>query len=43
MHIEFRVSLMQPENPRFQEFADRVKDRAETHYNYTFSENEEVK
>lgn len=40
--ILYRVSLLQPENPKFQEFADQVKERAQTHYNYTFSESEEV-
>lgn len=38
-----RVSLLQPTSPRFQEFADKVKQRALQYYNYTFSEGEEVK
>ncbi|KAL0128806.1 hypothetical protein PUN28_003887 [Cardiocondyla obscurior] len=37
-----RVSLLQPTSPRFQDFADSVKQRAQTDYNYTFSEGEEV-
>ncbi|XP_039314266.1 atrial natriuretic peptide receptor 1 isoform X2 [Solenopsis invicta] len=37
-----RVSLLQPTSPRFQGFADRVRHRAQTDYNYTFLEGEEV-
>lgn len=37
-----RVSLLQPTSPSFQEFADKVKQRALLNYNYTFSEGEEV-
>ncbi|XP_020289738.1 atrial natriuretic peptide receptor 1 isoform X2 [Pseudomyrmex gracilis] len=37
-----RVSLLQPTSPRFQDFADNVRHRAQSDYNYTFSEGEEV-
>lgn len=37
-----RVSLLQPTSPRFQGFADNVRTRAQTDYNYSFSEGEEV-
>ena len=37
-----RVSLLQPTSPRFQDFADDVRLRAQSDYNYTFSEGEEV-
>ncbi|KAK0163436.1 hypothetical protein PV327_007117 [Microctonus hyperodae] len=37
-----RVSLLQPTSPRFQDFADDVKIRAQTNYNYSFSDGEEV-
>ncbi|XP_011872012.1 PREDICTED: atrial natriuretic peptide receptor 1 isoform X2 [Vollenhovia emeryi] len=37
-----RVSLLQPTTPRFQDFAESVRQRAQTDYNYTFSEGEEV-
>ncbi|XP_044009185.1 atrial natriuretic peptide receptor 1 [Aphidius gifuensis] len=37
-----RVSLLQPTSPRFQGFADNVRIRAQTDYNYSFSEGEEV-
>ncbi|KYN34878.1 Atrial natriuretic peptide receptor 1 [Trachymyrmex septentrionalis] len=37
-----RVSLLQPTSPRFQDFADNVKHRAQTNYNYSFLEDEEV-
>ncbi|RZF32953.1 hypothetical protein LSTR_LSTR000823 [Laodelphax striatellus] len=37
-----RVSLLQPTNPKFQDFANRVRVRAEQDYNYTFSQTEEV-
>ncbi|CAD1468784.1 unnamed protein product, partial [Heterotrigona itama] len=37
-----RVSLLQPTSPRFQDFAETVRQRAQTDYNYYFSEGEEV-
>lgn len=37
-----RVSLLQPTSPKFQDFAEQVRERAASVYNYTFSENEEV-
>lgn len=37
-----RVSLLQPTSPKFQDFAEQVRERALDDYNYTFSENEEV-
>ncbi|GJQ80785.1 hypothetical protein Trydic_g9376 [Trypoxylus dichotomus] len=37
-----RVSLLQPTSDRFQDFSDRVKERAQSDYNYTISESEEV-
>jgi atrial natriuretic peptide receptor A len=37
-----RVSLLTPTSPKFQEFADSVRRLAKQHYNYTFSEGEEV-
>ncbi|XP_029670932.1 atrial natriuretic peptide receptor 3-like [Formica exsecta] len=37
-----RVSLLQPTTSRFQGFADSVRQRAQSDYNYTFSEGEEV-
>ncbi|XP_071559904.1 atrial natriuretic peptide receptor 1 isoform X3 [Temnothorax nylanderi] len=37
-----RVSLLQPTSPRFQDFAENVRQRAQTNYNYTFPEGEEV-
>lgn len=37
-----RVSLLQPTSPRFQDFAENVRQRAQSDYNYTFSEGEEV-
>ncbi|CAG5097745.1 Similar to Npr1: Atrial natriuretic peptide receptor 1 (Rattus norvegicus) [Cotesia congregata] len=37
-----RVSLLQPTSPRFQDFAEDVRIRAQTNYNYTFSDGEEV-
>lgn len=37
-----RVSLLQPTSPKFQDFAEQVKERALADYNYTFGENEEV-
>lgn len=37
-----RVSLLQPTSPKFQDFADKVKQRALADYNYTFSDGEEV-
>ncbi|XP_011301203.1 atrial natriuretic peptide receptor 1 [Fopius arisanus] len=37
-----RVSLLQPTSPRFQDFAEDVRIRAQSDYNYTFSDGEEV-
>ncbi|XP_063976450.1 atrial natriuretic peptide receptor 1 isoform X2 [Diachasmimorpha longicaudata] len=37
-----RVSLLQPTSPRFQDFAEDVKIRAQSDYNYTFPDGEEV-
>ncbi|XP_037950406.1 receptor-type guanylate cyclase gcy-28 [Teleopsis dalmanni] len=37
-----RVSLLQPTSPKFQGFAENVRDMATKNYNYTFSEGEEV-
>ncbi|CAB3242388.1 unnamed protein product [Arctia plantaginis] len=37
-----RVSLKLPTGDRFDEFADTVRARAKQHYNYTFSDGEEV-
>lgn len=37
-----RVSLKLPTGDRFDEFADTVRARARQHYNYTFSDGEEV-
>ncbi|XP_055856918.1 atrial natriuretic peptide receptor 1 [Episyrphus balteatus] len=37
-----RVSLLQPTSPKFQGFADNVRDVAARNYNYTFSKDEEV-
>ncbi|KAJ9597975.1 hypothetical protein L9F63_011176, partial [Diploptera punctata] len=37
-----RVSLLTPTSPKFQEFADKVRNLAKTDYNYTFSGGEEV-
>ncbi|XP_058797480.1 atrial natriuretic peptide receptor 1 isoform X1 [Phymastichus coffea] len=37
-----RVSLLQPTSPRFQDFAESVRQRAQSDYNYTFSDGEEV-
>ncbi|GBP68597.1 Atrial natriuretic peptide receptor 1 [Eumeta japonica] len=37
-----RVSLKLPTGDRFDEFADRVRARAKQHYNYTFSDGEEL-
>ena len=37
-----RVSLLQPTSPKFQDFAETVRHRAQTDYNYYFSEGEEV-
>ncbi|XP_012220390.1 atrial natriuretic peptide receptor 1 isoform X3 [Linepithema humile] len=37
-----RVSLLQPTSPKFQDFAETVRQRAQSDYNYTFSEGEEV-
>lgn len=38
----FRVSLLQPTSPKFQDFAEQVRERAASDYNYTFSDHEEV-
>ncbi|XP_046661172.1 atrial natriuretic peptide receptor 1 isoform X2 [Homalodisca vitripennis] len=37
-----RVSLLEPKNKDFSKFVQDVKHRAKLHYNYTFSEGEEV-
>jgi atrial natriuretic peptide receptor A len=37
-----RVSLLQPTSDQFQDFADRVKERAVRDYNYTISDEEEI-
>lgn len=37
-----RVSLLQPTNNEFHDFAEKVKSRAQTDYNYTINEPEEV-
>lgn len=37
-----RVSLLQPTSPKFQDFAEQVRERAAIDYNYTFSDHEEV-
>nr|NP_611532.2 uncharacterized protein Dmel_CG3216, isoform D [Drosophila melanogaster]AAF46649.2 uncharacterized protein Dmel_CG3216, isoform D [Drosophila melanogaster] len=37
-----RVSLLQPTSPKFQDFADNVRENALYDYNYTFGEGEEV-
>ncbi|RZC42287.1 Pkinase Tyr and/or ANF receptor domain containing protein [Asbolus verrucosus] len=37
-----RVSLLQPTSDQFQDFADRVKERAFRDYNYTISDGEEI-
>nr|XP_016928296.1 receptor-type guanylate cyclase gcy-28 isoform X1 [Drosophila suzukii] len=37
-----RVSLLQPTSPKFQDFADSVRENALYDYNYTFGEGEEV-
>ena len=37
-----RVSLLQPTSDQFQDFADRVKERALRDYNYSISEGEEI-
>ncbi|XP_068144161.1 atrial natriuretic peptide receptor 1 [Drosophila tropicalis] len=37
-----RVSLLQPTSPKFQDFADNVRENALADYNYTFGEDEEV-
>ncbi|XP_076267348.1 atrial natriuretic peptide receptor 1 [Rhynchophorus ferrugineus] len=37
-----RVSLLQPTSDKFQDFADKVKERSQRDYNYTISEGEEV-
>lgn len=38
-----RVSLLQPSSPKYQGFAENVREMALRNYNYTFSDNEEVK
>lgn len=38
-----RVSLLQPSSPKYQGFADNVKEMALKNYNYTFGEGEEVR
>lgn len=38
-----RVSLLQPTSDKFQDFADRVKERAFKDYNYTITDGEEVR
>lgn len=38
-----RVSLLQPTSDKFQDFADRVKERAYKDYNYTITDGEEVR
>lgn len=37
-----RISLLQPTSDKFQDFADKVKERSQRDYNYTISEGEEV-
>lgn len=37
-----RVSLLQPTSDKFHEFAEIVKDRALSDYNYTITDKEEV-
>jgi atrial natriuretic peptide receptor A len=37
-----RVSLLQPTSPRFNQFADEVRERARRDYGYSFYEGEEV-
>jgi atrial natriuretic peptide receptor A len=37
-----RVSLLQPTSPRFNTFADNVREIAKNEYNYEFFEGEEV-
>lgn len=37
-----RVSLLQPTSDKFQDFAEQVKERAQSHYNYNISHKEEV-
>lgn len=38
-----RVSLKLPTGDKFDDFADKVKARAKDHYNYSFSDGEEVR
>jgi atrial natriuretic peptide receptor A len=38
-----RVSLLQPTSPRFNQFADDVRNIAEKEYGYQFVEGEEVR
>lgn len=37
-----RVSLLQPTSPKYQGFAEHVREMATHNYNYTFGEGEEV-
>ncbi|XP_055547938.1 atrial natriuretic peptide receptor 1 isoform X1 [Wyeomyia smithii] len=37
-----RVSLLQPTSPTYQDFAEKVRQRAKRDYNYSFVEDEEV-
>ncbi|KAL3286769.1 hypothetical protein HHI36_001264, partial [Cryptolaemus montrouzieri] len=37
-----RVSLLQPTSDKFQDFAEQVKERAHSVYNYNISHREEV-
>jgi hypothetical protein len=37
-----RVSLLQPTSPKFNQFADEVRERAKRDYDYSFYEGEEV-
>lgn len=37
-----RVSLLEPTNRQFHDFSQKVKEKAETDYNYTFAVDEEV-
>lgn len=38
-----RVSLLEPTSTSYHEFSDRVKDRAQRFYNYTYTDGEEVR
>ncbi|CAH0381338.1 unnamed protein product [Bemisia tabaci] len=37
-----RVSLLEPTSPKFQDFAEVVRQRAQNEYNYTYSDDEDV-